>query len=210
MMPRPRILKITEIFSSIQGEGLRQGEPTHFVRLAGCNLRCAFCDTKYAWEGGEDYTSLDILEAIKKNHRRFPADWICLTGGEPLLQEVGELVRLLKREHFLVQVETNAMTYRRLDVDWYTISPKPDEYSYRPEYRKKAKEVKIILSRGLNIGGIGRLREEFPEETPLLLQPVSSRKWSVNLGIKLLKKASKAGLKNIRLSVQLHKIFNFP
>jgi len=208
-MPQPRILKITEIFSSIQGEGLRQGEPTHFIRLAGCNLRCAFCDTKYAWEGGEDFAHLDILEKTKKNHRRFPAEWVCLTGGEPLLQDVGDLVRMLKSENFLIQVETNGMTYRRLDVDWYTVSPKPEEYFCRPEYKKKAKEVKIILSRGLDFGAIHRLRDEFPIRTPLLLQPISNRKWSIKLGMKLLKQASQAGLKNIRLSVQLHKIFNF-
>jgi organic radical activating enzyme len=208
-MPRPRTLKITEIFPSIQGEGLRQGEPTHFIRVAGCNLRCTFCDTKYAWEGGEDLTPLDILNTIKKNQARFPADWVCLTGGEPLLQEIGELVRTIKGEGFLIQVETNGLVYRRLDVDWYTLSPKPEEYSYGPEYKKKAKEVKIILSKGLDMAIIQRLRGEFPPQTPLLLQPVSNRKWSVNLGMKLLKQVSQAGLRNIRLSVQLHKIFNF-
>ncbi len=208
-MPRPHTLKIAEIFRSIQGEGLRQGEPTHFIRLAGCNLRCAFCDTKYAWGGGEDFTLLDILETIKKNNTRFPAEWVCLTGGEPLLQDVGELVRVLKQEGFRVQVETNGMTYRRLNVDWYTVSPKPEGYSYRPEYKKRAKEVKVILSRGLDIAVIQRLREEFPPKTPLLLQPVSNRKWSINLGMKLMKQASQAGLRNIKLSVQLHKIFSF-
>lgn len=208
-MPRPRTLKITEIFSSLQGEGLRQGEPTHFIRLTGCNLRCAFCDTKYAWEGGEDLSLFDILEAIKKNHLRFPADWVCLTGGEPLLQDVGELVLKLKQEGFHVQVETNGQFYRRLYADWYTVSPKPEAYSYRPEYKKRAKEVKVILSRGLDIGVIKRLREEFPSKTPLLFQPVSNRKWSVDLGMRLLKEASRIELKNIRLSVQLHKIFHF-
>jgi organic radical activating enzyme len=208
-MPRLHTLKITEIFSSIQGEGLRQGEPTHFIRLAGCNLRCTFCDTKYAWEGGEDFTLLDILEMLKKNHTRFPSDWVCLTGGEPLLQDVGELVKKLKQEGFRIQVETNGLTYRRIDADWLTVSPKPKNYSYRPEYKRRAKEVKVILSRGLDIGVIQRLREEFPPKIPLLLQPVSNRKWSVDLGIKLLKQASQAGLRNIRLSVQLHKIFNF-
>jgi len=208
-MPRPPILKITEIFSSIQGEGLRQGEPTHFIRLAGCNLRCAFCDTKYGWERGKDFTLLDILETTKKNHTRFPADWVCLTGGEPLLQDVAELVLMLKQEGFCVQVETNATNYRRLDVDWYSISPKPEKYFYQPEYRTKAREVKILLTKGLDMRIIQRLRKEFPKEIPLILQPVSNRKWSVNLGVKLLMEASRAGLKNIRLSAQLHKMFNF-
>jgi organic radical activating enzyme len=104
-------------------------------------------------------------------------------------------------------VETNATLYRTLPVDWYSISPKPDRYTYRPEYREKAKEVKIIITKNLDLESIRRLRMRFPEKTPVLLQPQSNRKWSIILGIKLLKQALKAGLKNIRLSVQLHKIY---
>ena len=206
-MPQPHILKIAEIFPSIQGEGLRQGEATLFIRLSGCNLKCAFCDTKYAWKEGQEYSTAQVVEEIKKLRRRFPARWVCLTGGEPLAQDVTELVKRLKEESFKVQVETNATLYRPLSVDWYSISPKPDKYSYRPEYREKAKEVKIIVTKSLDIELIGRLRGEFPEKTPLLLQPQSNRKWSMILVLKLLRQALKSGLKNIRLSIQLHKIF---
>ncbi|MFQ6108662.1 MAG: radical SAM protein, partial [Candidatus Aminicenantales bacterium] len=94
-MPQPPTLKIAEIFSSIQGEGLRQGEATLFVRLSGCNLHCSFCDTKYAWEGGEDITCDEVIRRIIKMSKRFPTRWVCLTGGEPLLQDVAELVRKL-------------------------------------------------------------------------------------------------------------------
>lgn len=206
-MPQPRILRITEIFPSIQGEGLRQGEATLFVRLSGCNLKCSFCDTKYAWREGQEYSISQILEEIKKLGTRFPARWVCLTGGEPLVQDVGELVRSLKREGFKVQLETNAILYRPLPVDWYSISPKPEEYGCRPEYREKAKEVKVIVTRSLDFEVVRRLREEFPEKTPLLLQPQSNSKWSMALAVRLLKKSLETGLKNIRLSVQLHKIY---
>lgn len=206
-MPQPHILKITEIFSSIQGEGLRQGEPTLFVRFSGCNLKCSFCDTQYAWNMGRDYSTAQVLEKIKKLRDNFPAQWVCLTGGEPLLQDVKELAKHLKRENFKVQVETNATVFRPLPVDWYSISPKPDKYYFRPEYKDRAKEVKVIITKDLDFSVIQRLREQFPEKTPLLLQPQSNRKWSMNLGIKLLKEASKAGLKNIKLTIQLHKVF---
>ena len=84
-MPQPPTLKIVEIFPSIQGEGLRQGEPTVFIRLSGCNLKCSFCDTKYAWKGGREFTAGEILDEVRKIRRRFPASWVSLTGGEPLL-----------------------------------------------------------------------------------------------------------------------------
>lgn len=206
-MPQPHTLKITEIFPSIQGEGLRQGEGTLFVRLSGCNLRCSFCDTKYAWEEGKDFSSDQVLEKIKKMKHRFPAKWVCLTGGEPLLFNIEELVRKLKWEKFKVQVETNATIFRPLPVDCYTISPKPEKYFYQPDYKKKAKELKIIVTKELDFEVIRRLREEFPTETPLFLQPQSNRKWSMNLATKLLRQALKADLKNIRVSVQLHKIY---
>jgi organic radical activating enzyme len=207
-MPQPHILKITEIFSSIQGEGLRQGEPTLFVRFSGCNLKCSFCDTKYAWNGGREYSSAQVLEKIKKLRNDFPAQWVCLTGGEPLLQDVKELVRSLKREIFKVQIETNATIFHPLPVDWYSISPKPDKYYFRPEFKEKAREVKIVITKDLDLKAIQRLRAQFPDKTPLLLQPQSNRKWSMNLGIKLLKEGLKVDLKNIRLSIQLHKIYS--
>lgn len=206
-MPQPPTLKIAEIFSSIQGEGLRQGEATLFVRLSGCNLHCSFCDTKYAWEGGEDITCDEVIRRIIKMSKRFPTRWVCLTGGEPLLQDVAELVRKLKIEGFHIQVETNATFYRRMPVDWYSISPKPDDYLYRPEYRQKAKEVKLVVTRELRISVIKRLRREFPEPTPLLLQPQSNRKWSMIRARRLLEKALREGLKNIRIGVQLHRIY---
>jgi organic radical activating enzyme len=92
-------------------------------------------------------------------------------------------------------------------VDWYSISPKPDKYYFRPEYKEKAREIKIVITKDLDLKAIQRLRAQFPKKTPLLLQPQSNRKWSMNLGIKLLKEGLKVDLKNIRLSIQLHKVF---
>lgn len=206
-MPQPHTLRTTEIFFSVQGEGLRQGEPTIFIRLTGCNLECSFCDTKYAWKGGKPYTSLQILEEVNTIRRIFQAEWVCLTGGEPLLQDLTELAAGLKKEGFRIQVETNGLLYQDLPVDWYSISPKPENYNYRPEYREIAKEVKIIVIKELNIEPIRRLRKEFLPEIPIVLQPQSNKKWSLSLGIKLISQAAKEGLRNIRLSCQLHKIY---
>jgi len=208
-MPQPLTLKINEIFPSIQGEGLRQGKPTLFIRLSGCNLKCSFCDTKYAWQHGQEMTIDSILKKIQKIHAAFPAQWICLTGGEPLLQDVGGLITSLKTNKFQIQVETNATIFRRLGVDWYTISPKPPDYFYRQEYQKKANELKLVVTKELHIGVINKLREEFPEKTPLLLQPRSNSRRSGERALRLLGQSLKEGLKNVQVTAQIHKIFGW-
>lgn len=91
---------VNEIFLSIQGEGA--GFPTVFVRFTGCNLRCNYCDTKYAYHEGKEMSVSDILKKISSyKYKR-----VCLTGGEPLLQsETKELLKMLKG--YNVSIETN-------------------------------------------------------------------------------------------------------
>lgn len=98
------MLKINEIFHSIQGETTYVGNPTVFVRLTGCNLRCTYCDTKYSYHEGSDQSLEQILETI----RGFGAKYVCITGGEPLLQkEVHRLMHILCDDGFLVSLETS-------------------------------------------------------------------------------------------------------
>lgn len=209
-MPPQPTLKIVEIFPSVQGEGLRLGEPTIFVRLAGCNLRCSFCDTAYARQGGKDFSPARVVADAVKIRRRFPCRWVCLTGGEPLLQNVSGLVRGLKRRGFSVQVETNGTIRPSVAADWYSVSPKPPDYDAAPGFRKRAAEVKLIVSRGLSFKLVKKVRHAFPARTPLLLQPQSNLSWSVRQGWDLLRVCLAAGLPNIRLTVQAHKILSLP
>ncbi|HUH78568.1 MAG TPA: radical SAM protein [Methanoregula sp.] len=98
-------MKVTEIFFSLQGEGRNQGKPCLFIRLAGCNLRCRWCDTAYSREGGREMTEDAVLEEVRRRSPRL----ICITGGEPLLQ-AGELETLLPaiaRRGIAVDIETN-------------------------------------------------------------------------------------------------------
>jgi 7-carboxy-7-deazaguanine synthase len=98
-------MKIIEIFKSIQGEGRAQGKICSFVRLAGCNLRCAWCDTPYAWEEGTDADVPGIVAELL----RMGSKLVCITGGEPLLQaeEVNTLVHILHASGYEVVIETN-------------------------------------------------------------------------------------------------------
>jgi 7-carboxy-7-deazaguanine synthase len=205
-MPAPPTLRIFEIFSSVQGEGMRQGEPTIFVRLAGCDKRCSFCDTKYAWTGGRLFPAEEVLEKVRRVHRRYPARWVCLTGGEPFLQDIRLLARLLKRAKFLVQVETNGIRYYPLPVDWFTVSPKPKDYLVRFEFQRLAKEVKLVAGRDLSLAVIGKMRAAFPARVPIILQPESNRRWSQRRALRLLREALGAGLANVRISIQLHRV----
>jgi 7-carboxy-7-deazaguanine synthase len=205
-MPQPPTLKIIEFFPSLQGEGLRQGEPTIFVRFAGCNLRCSFCDTKFAWKDGRDYSTSQVVDRIKKIRARFRAGWVCLTGGEPLLQDLRRLVSLLKKEQLRIQVETNGTRYSPLAVDWYTVSPKPRAYFFAPEYRASAKEVKLVATKDLSLEVVKKMRAAFPAKTPVLLQLQSNSRTSQKRAMKILEQTMEAGLDNVRLAVQLHKI----
>jgi len=207
-MPQPHTLKIVEIFPSIQGEGLRQGEPTIFIRLAGCNLRCSFCDTKYAWQGGRRLSVDLVLKRTRDIRKRFPADWVSVTGGEPYLQDLAALILGLKKDGLKVQVETNGTVFQPLAADWITVSPKPKDYACHPRIRRKAREVKLVVTRALTFETVKRLREEFPEATPLLLQPESKAPWSRAKSLRLLDHSLRQGLKNVRVSFQLHKIYN--
>jgi 7-carboxy-7-deazaguanine synthase len=98
------MLKVTEIFASIQGESSHQGFPFAFVRLTGCNLRCRYCDTTYAYESGEEFPLDEVVSRVTA----FGLARACVTGGEPLLQEKGpDLVRALLDRGMTVLVETN-------------------------------------------------------------------------------------------------------
>jgi 7-carboxy-7-deazaguanine synthase len=100
-MPR---LRITEIFYSIQGESRTLGWPTVFVRLTGCPLRCGYCDTKYAFKGGQWMELDEILEQVA----RFQAGYVTVTGGEPLAQRpCPELLRHLADAGYTVSLETS-------------------------------------------------------------------------------------------------------
>src|ERR1700751_5165892 len=96
-------LKITEIFYSLQGEADTSGVPTVFVRLTGCPLRCQYCDTAYAFHGGEWWEAPAILARA----REYATPYVCVTGGEPLAQPVGAaLLRLLCDAGLRVSLET--------------------------------------------------------------------------------------------------------
>jgi len=103
MTARPAALRVSEIFRSLQGETTRVGLPTVFIRLTGCPLRCTYCDTTYAFEGGTTLALTEILEQVAS----FGAHYVTVTGGEPLAQKnCLELLAALCDAGYSVSLET--------------------------------------------------------------------------------------------------------
>lgn len=117
-------MRISEVFATIQGEGLLAGVPSLFIRTSGCNLRCVWCDTPYtSWEPeGENWTEAQILEWVDSNatYRH-----VVLTGGEPMLfEETESLTRKLADRGLHITIETAGTVYRNVECDLMSISPK--------------------------------------------------------------------------------------
>ncbi len=122
-------MKVSEIFYSIQGEGLLAGVPSVFVRLAGCPLRCRWCDTKYAWDEGaaDNYSIAEIIQAVQK----WPSCFVVITGGEPMIGSAShkdELIKLgkqLKASGKHITIETAGIAFiPDMPCDLMSISPK--------------------------------------------------------------------------------------
>ncbi len=110
--------RINDIFYSIQGEGHNTGRAAVFIRFAGCNLRCGFCDTEF--DTYREMTDEEIMAAIED----YPARFVVLTGGEPTLQADEAFVDLLHQHGFEVAMESNGTRPAPQNLDWLTVSPK--------------------------------------------------------------------------------------
>lgn len=127
-------MRINEIFYSLQGEGQHTGKPAVFVRFAGCNLRCPFCDTDFS-----SYTEMTDEEIVREV-LRYPSTMVILTGGEPTLQLTAQLLDLLHEAGRVVHIETNG-THPLPDgpLAWVTCSPK-----YAPLNIQRIDELKVV------------------------------------------------------------------
>jgi 7-carboxy-7-deazaguanine synthase len=142
-------VRLSEIFRSVQGEGPQAGRPCTFLRLAICNLRCSYCDTKYTWDFSRYSYEAEVreltLEALLAELLAEPLAHLVLTGGEPLLQGQA-LLALLQRlpKEVFVEVETNGTLPPTAGllarVSQWNVSPKL-ENSHEPEHRRLKREV---------------------------------------------------------------------
>jgi len=186
------MLQLAEIFYSVQGEGTFVGTPAVFVRLAGCNLACSFCDTDYAVKFFDD------VAGVVTRVRALGADcpMVVITGGEPLAQsETIALIDALRADGRRVHIESNGTIAVDLPRDvWLCVSPKE---RLDPTMAARANEAKLIVD--------GCVPEEwvaqFGPGTALFLQPEGNKAPNVALAMS----AVQAQPKRFRLSLQTHK-----
>jgi len=140
---------INEIFYSLQGEGFLAGVPSVFVRLAGCPLRCRWCDTKYAWnkESGQRYSTDEIVRTVQQ----WPCEFVVITGGEPMVNsDLPQLARELKSAGKHITIETAGIAYiPDMPCDLISISPKlsnsvPDEPKLATIHKKTKLDLAVL------------------------------------------------------------------
>jgi 7-carboxy-7-deazaguanine synthase len=201
-------MRVTEIFFSIQGEGTRAGRPCVFVRFTGCDLRCGYCDTTYAFHGGRDLSRQEILTEVE----RHPCRLVLLTGGEPLLQrELPELTRDLLARGYEVTVETHGQrptealppqVVRIVDVKTPGSGEATTDFAYLDQLRPHD-EVKFVVCSEedwrWSLEVIRRHRLE--GRVALLVSPVHGAVDAKDLARWILESGVEA-----RLNLQLHKI----
>lgn len=203
-------LRIYETFSSIQGESTHAGRPCFFIRLAGCNLRCSYCDTSKAWlpEAGKEMQLEELLDKAKASGLRL----VEITGGEPMLQEATpELCRLLLENGFEVLMETNGSQplhtlpadVKRI-IDWKTPSSGETEKMLAENFLslRPGDEVKFVIADEADFENALEVMKRFglAEKTTVLFAPVFGSMPPDRLVAKILERNVPA-----RLNLQLHK-----
>jgi len=190
------ILKISEIFYSIQGEGYNAGLPAVFVRFYGCNLNCPWCDTPYARDDKGSYRMLRTSAILREiAHISKGCKNVIITGGEPTFQRgnLFELCNILRLANYWVGVETNGTGSLNAYIDWITVSPK----SKKDLYLKAADEVKVVWTGKEDLCWFkNNIKANY-----YYLQPCSGK--NIKETIKKVKENPEW-----RLSVQMHKILS--
>jgi organic radical activating enzyme len=189
-------LMVNELFYSLQGEGARAGEPSVFIRLAGCNLSCPFCDTNFSLTKKMNVS--ELLDKIKP----FPCRWIIWTGGEPALQLRDEHIRFFREAGYRQAVETNGTQPLPAGIDYIACSPK----EYYGEVKKLipvVHEIRIPLQKDDVLPDISSL----PKADNYFISPVfdgdNMNKENVDYCIRLVKANPQW-----RLSLQIHKLIH--
>lgn len=133
---------VMEHFYTIQGEGVHAGKPAYFLRLAGCDVGCVWCDVKESWptEGYATHSPTEICGWVEQT----PAQLVVITGGEPAMYDCSSLVDALKEKGYRVHVETSAAYPLQGDYDWICISPKKFKQPVDAEMQR-AHELKVIV-----------------------------------------------------------------
>ena len=202
-------LKIFEIFYSLQGESSRMGWPTIFIRLSGCPMRCHYCDTAYAFQGGSMMDIEDIMASIKQYDTRY----VTVTGGEPLAQkEVHNLLKTLADSNYEVSIETGGgLSIKEVDprikiiLDIKTPESGEEKKNHweNLEIIKSKDEIKFVLCSREDYDWAKKILDQYKltQKCNVLFSPVYQKLDVTDLGNWILKDQL-----HVRMQIQLHKL----
>lgn len=192
--------RLVEMFESVQGEGLQSGRLATFIRLAGCNLRCSWCDTSDSWLQ-EKHQEISLLQLLAEVENIAHSNFIVITGGEPLLYDLSALSLQLRKKGYFIAVETNGTLPLAGKVDWLTVSPKPPIYKINEQLYEKISELKLVVDDSLTFTQVQKFQQKVGKDIPIILQPESCRKEKLEVILNWLKEEP-----SWRLGIQLHKL----
>jgi 7-carboxy-7-deazaguanine synthase len=196
-------LPVMESFYTLQGEGFHQGKAAYFIRLAGCDVGCVWCDVKESWD--KDLYPLQSVEEIVSEAKKYPGKLIVITGGEPTLYNLEKLTKTLQNEGFETNIETSGSSPLTGSWDWICLSPK----KFKPpltEILTKANELKIIIFNKSDFAWAEKYAAQVSPSCKLYLQTEWEKSEMMTpLIVDYVKENPKW-----QLSMQIHKYINVP
>ena len=192
-----------EMFYSLQGEGYHQGKAAYFIRLAGCDVGCVWCDVKESWDASK-HPVLSI-EEIVSSALAHPGRLAIITGGEPLLYNLDALTAALKKAGFEINMETSGSSPMSGNWDWVCLSPKKFKAPLS-ESIAAASELKVVIFNKHDFDWAETYAKQVPASCKLYLQPEWDKANEITPLIIDYIKANP----NWELSAQLHKYIQVP
>ena len=196
-------LPVMEHFYTLQGEGMHQGKAAYFIRLAGCDVGCVWCDVKESWDRTKypDRTIEELLTEIRKT----PARLVVITGGEPLMHDLGPLTEQLKQAGYKTHLETSGAHPLTGNWDWICLSPKKFKAPL-PAILPLAHELKVVVFHKSDLAWAEQYAAAVNEHCALFLQPEWDRSDEMMGLIVDFVKANPSW----RATLQTHKYLNVP
>ncbi len=188
---------IVETFHSVQGEGLWTGTNAFFIRLAGCDVGCPWCDTKISWSP-KPHASVTVDHLVQQAQSAQPF-MVVITGGEPLMHDLTPLTQSLKQAGLRLHLETSGAHRLSGQFDWISLSPKRFKPP-QPEIYAYADELKVVIAEADDLVWAAAQAAQVPATTVKLLQPEWTSDQSQQLVVDYVKQHP-----DWRISLQTHK-----
>ncbi len=197
------LLPVMEAFYTIQGEGFHQGKAAYFIRLGGCDVGCTWCDVKDSWDASQ-HPQIKVADIVAEA-ARYPGRLAIITGGEPLMHDLGPLCDELHQHGFMINIETSGAYPLSGALDWVCLSPKKFKAPLTEIY-EKADELKIIVYNKSDFQWAEDFAAKVHPDCKLYLQPEWSKADQMLPQIIEYVKA----YPQWQISLQVHKFMNIP